>query len=262
MIPISDLLERELKAGGSDAVKMNRALRLLAKYRAAALQAELVRRHGTDVIGGPFAGMHFIGQSAEGCHIPKLLGCYEQELHPFVHGVAKRDYAHILNIGCAEGYYAVGFKRLNPHADVVACDTDSKAQRACAALAQRNGVALDIRGEFSPEHFAAFTGKTLVWCDIEGAEEELLNPVAAPALAHMDIVVELHPSPERPNVGKLPQRFSATHDISILWPQIGRTDLPDMFRGLSHLDQLLAIWEWRSTPTPWAIMLAKAPPVR
>ena len=35
--------------------------------------------------------------------------------------------------------------------------------------------------------------------------------------------------------------------------------LPRMFGRLGHLDQLLAVWEWRATPTPWAIMVANEP---
>jgi hypothetical protein len=63
---------------------MNNALRLLAKYRSTLLQNTLVQQHGTRVMSGPFAGMDFVAQSAEGCHIPKLLGCYEEKLHPFL----------------------------------------------------------------------------------------------------------------------------------------------------------------------------------
>jgi len=31
-----------------------------------------------------------------------------------------------------------------------------------------------------------------------------------------------------------------------------------MHKELGQLDQLLAQWEWRSAPTPWAILQAKA----
>jgi len=32
---------------------------------------------------------------------------------------------------------------------------------------------------------------------------------------------------------------------------------PSWFNNLSHLDQLLATWEWRAGPTPWLVMKAK-----
>jgi hypothetical protein len=258
MTQIFDLLGQELNSALPEPAKLNRALRLLAKHRSQLIQLEVIRKYGTDVIAGPFKGMHFIEASAEGCHIPKLLGCYEQELHGFIATIVSREYANILNIGCAEGYYAVGFKKLVPDARVIACDTSSRAQQACAELARRNEVSLDIRGTFTPDDFAAYEGETLVWCDIEGGEADLLDPVKAPALQQMEIVVELHPSVQKPEIASVPDRFKETHNVAILWPRVGRSDLPELFRSLGHLDQLLAIWEWRSTPTPWAIMLPKA----
>jgi hypothetical protein len=32
---------------------------------------------------------------------------------------------------------------------------------------------------------------------------------------------------------------------------------PTWFNNLAHLDQLLAVWEWRSGPTPWLVMKRK-----
>ena len=33
---------------------------------------------------------------------------------------------------------------------------------------------------------------------------------------------------------------------------------PGWFNQLAHLDQLLAVWEWRSGPTPWLVMKARS----
>ena len=45
---------------------LNNALRLLAKYRSTLIQNTLVQQCGVKVIDGPFAGMEFLAQSAEG----------------------------------------------------------------------------------------------------------------------------------------------------------------------------------------------------
>jgi hypothetical protein len=240
-----------------EAAQLNNALRLLAKYRCQLIQNTLLQHHGATVLSGPFSGMQFVEQSAEGCHIPKLLGCYEQELHPFVMQMAQRGYTRILNIGCAEGYYAVGLKRLYPQLEVLAFDINPVAQESCRQLAARNNVAVPVGGLFTPEDFEQYTdGKTLVWCDIEGAEAELLDPEKCPALAGMDLVVELHPSGAGHTAQSVPQRFSMTHTVTMVGPG-GRTPvLPAFLQHLGHLDQLLAVWEWRSAPTPWAILLA------
>lgn len=236
-------------------------LRLAAKHRALLLQNTLLEAYGPTILGGPFAGMSFVRQVAEGCCVPKLLGCYEEELHPYVEQAILRDYPQILNIGVAEGYYAVGLARRMPSTRIYAFDTDENAQRACAAVAQSNDVAerVHIGGLFGGEDFERYAHiRTLLVCDIEGAERELLNPRAYPALRRMDIIVELHDCLVPGLSVEIPQRFEATHDIKLV-KQAGRgAPLPPLFDKLSHLDQLLAVWEWRSGPTPWAIMTVKA----
>lgn len=246
-----------LNQQGNDEAILNNALRLLAKYRSTLLQNTLVQLHGTRVQAGPFAGMDFIERSAEGCHIPKLLGCYEEELHPFLSELPVAGYETVLNIGCAEGYYAVGIRRLLPSTPVLAFDIDPNARAACKSLAEKNQVSLEIGGEFSIEDFARYPGKVLVWCDIEGAEADLLDPVKAPALAGMDLVVELHPISSGHTAQVIPQRFAATHDIQVLHARGHAPQLPPFLQQLGHLDQLLAQWEWRSAPTPWLVMRAK-----
>lgn len=256
---LTELLTHATPPGQEEAL-LNNALRLLAKYRSTLIQNTLVQAQGTLVQAGPFAGMEFMERSAEGCHVPKLLGCYEEELHDFLRELPRRGYRTVLNIGCAEGYYAVGIKRLLPQAAVFAYDIDPVARQACAELAARNGVSVEVGGEFAPADFerpARPSGKVLVWCDIEGAEVELLDPAKAAALAGMDLVVELHPTATGHALDIVPPRFSATHDIEIRHARGHAPLLPAFLQQLGHLDQLLAQWEWRSAPTPWAVMHTK-----
>jgi hypothetical protein len=238
---------------------LNNALRLLAKYRSTLIQNTLVQQHGTRVMAGPFAGMDFIEHSAEGCHVPKLLGCYEEELHPFLNALPQARYTTVLNIGCAEGYYAVGIRRLLPNVRVLAFDINPVAQEACKTLATRNGVDVEVGGLFSPPDFARFAGqgRVLVWCDIEGAERELLNPAASPALKRMDLVVEFHPTAQGHTFNDVLPRFADSHDIEVIHARGHNPALPPFLQQLGHLDQLLAQWEWRSAPTPWAVLRGK-----
>jgi len=238
------------------------ALRLLSKWRSALIQNTVMQNQGTRVWQGPLAGMEFLSQSAEGCHAAKLIGCYEQPLQPFVEQAIQSAYNAVLNIGCAEGYYAVGMARRMPGTQVRAFDLNPAAQAICADLAARNGVAdrVTVSGLFTPEDFQRHAAEhTLVLCDIEGAEAELLNPAAAPALAGMDLIVESHECMRPGITAELRRRFSSTHDITRV-DDDGQRRLespPPWFLGLSHLDQLLATWEWRSGPTPWLVMSAR-----
>jgi len=236
---------------------LENALRLLAKYRSRLIENTLLSDTGTRVTGGPFAGMDYVERAAEGCHAPKLLGCYEEELHDYLRALPGMGLARVLNIGCAEGYYAVGIKRLLPDVQVLAFDIDPNAQAGCKALAAKNRVEIEVRGQFNIEDFARFArdgGRVLVWCDIEGAEAELLDPARAPALRSMDLVVEMHETPAGHTRNIIPQRFQETHDIEIRTARSHNPVLPACLSEVSDLDRLLAQWEWRSNPTPWAIL--------
>jgi hypothetical protein len=257
---VEKLLRQQLDAPGALPEKLNNALRVLAKYRSTLIQNTVVQQCGSMVQGGPFQGMQFVEQSAEGCHVPKLLGCYESELHAHILAAAERGYQAVINIGAAEGYYAVGLARLMPNARVYAYDTNTMAHPVCRSLAERNGAAdrVVIGAAFAGEDFERFAGqRTLVVCDIEGGETALLDPLRYPALQAMDLIVELHDSSgAKPSV-LIPERFAATHDVTMVPHSMRAVELPALFESLGHLDHLLALWEWRAGPTPWAVMQAR-----
>lgn len=180
---IRQQLAGQLALGADDPASLNSALRLLAKWRSVLIQNTLLQQQGTRVLQGPLAGMDFLQQSAEGCHIAKLLGTYELPLQPFIERAISMAYHTILNIVCAEGYYAVGMALRMPQTQVLAFDVDPNARQVCSDLAQKNQVAqrVTVGGLFAPEHFAAFANQpVLLMCDIEGAERELLDPALAP----------------------------------------------------------------------------------
>lgn len=260
---IRQQLHGQLALPHSDEVsQLNDALRLLGKWRSVLIQNTIVQQQGTVVMSGPLQGLDFLAHSAEGCHIAKLLGCYEQPLQPYLEQAVQANYATLINIGCAEGYYAVGLARRLPETRVFAYDLNPKAQEGCRELAEKNGVGqrVTIGALFRCQDFAAYAGeRTLVLCDIEGGEEELLQPEAAPALAGMDLIVESHECLRPGITNLLCSRFASSHDITLVEDN-GQRQLfnsPAWFNNLAHLDQLLAVWEWRGGPTPWLVMRHK-----
>jgi hypothetical protein len=240
--------------------KLYRSLRLLAKYRSQLIANTLVAQNGLQVRKGPFQGMTMPPQVAEGCFVPKLLGCYEQELHPYCHRAAEQPYDIVLNIGCAEGYYAIGLARLLPQATIWAYDTNPNAQKVCAQLAELNGVRdrLQIGGHFRLEDFEQLADRrVLLVCDIEGAEMELLQPSLAPALKGFDILLEMHDVYQHNVSQAMQERFGPSHHIELVGTGSRNPgDYPEL-QNFENLDQLLAVWEWRLGPTPWAFMTAK-----
>ena len=108
----------------SDNQKINYSLRYLAKYRSLQISRTLTNSQGFNVHGGPFKGMKFLDEVSEGCYLPKLLGIYESELHPFIKYIVEKKPDTIINIGSAEGYYSVGLKRLLPETNIFSYDID------------------------------------------------------------------------------------------------------------------------------------------
>jgi len=243
--------------------QLNNVLRLLAKYRSVLIQNSVVQACGTRVQSGPFAGMEFLPGSAEGCHAPKLLGCYERELHGVVESAVATGYDDIVSVGSAEGYYAVGLARRCPTARHFAYDANPVAQQSCAALAARNGLAdrVTVRGTFTPSDFRAFRGRRAwIVIDIEGGELALLDALPATELAEFDLLIECHDCFQTGTSECLARGLSETHAVRIVKQCNTAVTLPPLFDNLGHLDQLLAVWEWRSGPTPWLVAASRNRP--
>lgn len=242
--------------------QINSVLRVAAIWRSHALaQTYIARTGGTIVAGGPFAGMIYASEATEGVLIARLLGVYESELHPHFKAFAAQGLDCVIDVGCAEGYYAVGMARLMPDITVYAHDILERARAACTAMAAENGVSerVIVGGEFKPEDFQRFAGRrALVLVDAEGAEMDILDPVRGPALAQMNIIVETHDLFRPGTLATLMERFAPTHNIERVDQDFKSYDRPDWVDDLTHLDQLLTVWEWRLRPTPWLVMRPKA----
>lgn len=171
---------------------------------------------GDTILAGPFRGMRYVDRAVGSALPPKLLGTYELELHPWLEEIIGTDYREIRVVGCAEGYYAVGLARRLPGCRVLAHDLDRSVPHLLKRLAVINEVAdrVEFRGELSAASVASEpAGRTLIVCDIEGAEAELLDPVAMPLLRRSDILVEVHDAAKGTIETILRERFAATHRI-------------------------------------------------
>lgn len=251
---------RAMLAGPPSADTLNKTLRYLAKWRAELMARTLEARSGPTVIAGPFKGMSYQVKASEGTRAARLLGAYEASLHPVIESIIAKAPDLIVDIGSAEGYYAVGMALRLPQARVLARDASDVAQGLCRALAVANGVEarVEIGGLFDHADFALCAEKrTVVICDIEGAELALLDPARAPGLMHADILVECHPGLSSGVTQTLSHRFGATHTITEIGRKLDDSGFPAWMEELSDLDRLIALWEWRQGPTPWLWMETK-----
>jgi hypothetical protein len=94
-----------------------------------------------EVLNGPFKGMKYPDFKSVGSSFyPKLLGSYEKELHEVIIQFFSKNYSELIDVGCAEGYYAVGFALKNADMQVHAYDTDNQARLLCEKMAKLNGI--------------------------------------------------------------------------------------------------------------------------
>jgi hypothetical protein len=210
---------------------------------------------------GPFEGMLYPPQLIAGeslfAHnvVPKLIGSYETELHDALRSVFQRSYRQVINVGCAEGYYAVGLALRFPDIPVYAYDIDPKPRALCGETANLNGVAnrVMLRAECEPSDLI---DGSLVIIDCEGCELQLLNPELAPGLITSDVIVELHDCVDATISATVLDRFAASHDVHVL-PKVNRD--PSAYpalRGLPDLQQRIAMSEFRWGPLQWAFLSA------
>lgn len=239
--------------------KLEAAFRVAAAYAAARLKPVLAERLAGTVASGPFAGMRLLDRASEGAYVPKLLGSYEAELHPWIEEISASDYDTVINIGCAEGFYAVGLARRTA-ARIFAFDIDPNAQFLCGELARLNGVEdrVTVSAGFERSDFASFADRrVLVVCDIEGDEEALLDPADAPSLCSMDVVLEIHRVDNRWTSETVFPRFQATHSISEVGPKPRSAARYDALEGLSDRERFFALLE-RTEETRWAFLRARS----
>jgi hypothetical protein len=184
------------------------------------------KKSGERVMGGPFAGLKYVSHSCGSAFIPKLLGIYERELHPVLNQIIATRFERIIDVGAAEGYYAVGLAARLPASFVMAFEMESEGRLLLREMALANGVAerIEIHGRCGVEELQKVLeetkGRTLLICDCEGYEDELLDPKKIPALRTAHILVELHEFVLRGLGERLRARFKPSHMIETIGSQV------------------------------------------
>ena len=144
---------------------------------------------GWEVEDGPFAGLAYPAEvTTVSLSRLKAEGRYEAALAPILTEAVDRRPSLFVDIGGAEGYYAVGIARMG--IPTVAYESSSIQRRALRRLAAANGVEVTIRRHC--RRIPALPPGSLLMVDAEGSEMELLDGDAAFRLAGCTIVVELH----------------------------------------------------------------------
>jgi hypothetical protein len=213
---------------------------------------------------GPFQHMTIIPNTmwGDGDTVAKLLGLYEDELHEFVEHAVANNPDTVINVGCAEGYYSVGMARRLPTTQVFAVDMDARSRPIVSDNAVANGVTnvtastetVDV--QWLQDRCEKLKNPLLIF-DCEGAELELLNPVAVPALAHASVLVECHDCIIPGITDTLSNRFNATHNIKYTEQTVKDSYQFEFLHPLSDCDKWALVHEGRPSTMTWLYMVPR-----
>jgi hypothetical protein len=232
----------------------------LTRQRTKYIIRSLTSEIGWAVQSGPFEGMRYVPKAVGSTLPPKLLGSYESELHPTINLIVKNKYEKVIDIGCAEGYYAIGLALKNPSAVVYAFDIDENGQALCTEMAQINDVhsRVIIQKECTHQDLQALVSPgCLIICDCEGCELELLQPSLVPRLADCDLLVELHEGLKPGLSDELLGRFKRTHEIQLINSQDRDPRVYPILQRFSRINQKVALSELRDVEMQWAFMMSR-----
>ncbi len=182
--------------------------------------ADFLSKYPKVVQGGPFAGLVYVDTAVGSNYLHKLIGSYEAILHPTIEELRRESYDTIIDIGSAEGYYLAGLGRVFPSAKLVGFEIEEVGRDLTRQLHTKNALTneLVLEGEATAANVTPYiSGTTLLICDCEGAELDILDPVNQPAYTRVDTaIIELHDF-IRPGIkAALMKRFAATHTITVI----------------------------------------------
>jgi hypothetical protein len=214
---------------------------------------------GLTVRSGPFAGLRYVERAVAApdladCLPAKLLGSYEQELHPVIEELLHAGFSTIVNIGAADGYYAVGLALRAPETRVHAFEVNDGRRDLCGELARVNGVAdrIELAGACEPEWLMGLGSDCLLVMDCEGCEVSLLGPEQAANLAGSALIVELHDFIDLRSSG-VADALRRTHSVELVDAEPRHSSEFPELEFLGWKNRELAVSEVRSHPTRWLV---------
>jgi ribosomal protein L11 methylase PrmA len=233
-----------------------------SKYRKA-LTTDICKRVNNTVAYGPFKGMKITDEVAwgDGDIASKLLGIYESELYDSFEDAIRNRPDLIVNVGCAEGFYAIGLGMRLKDIPVVCIDINQALLTIAEKNAKINGITnIKFISESTPEKLEsilATASRPLLIMDCEGAEESLLDFDKVPSLKKTAVIVESHDILDKPGLcDKLQSRFKNTHNQTRI-TQGNKNPYEKLIDDMSDWEKMLICVEARQGTMSWLYMTPK-----
>ena len=207
---------------------------------------------------GPFRGLNYEVKTTWGDPCSKLLGAYEFCLHEVIYEVIDQFSGYsVVDLGCAEGYYAAGLAaKLGSNAILIA-DTNKASLEQCKQLINSNCSHIKVT-EISyakPGPVATFLSdnpNSVVFVDIEGFEKDLFDDCDfISKLREAVVIVELHEFVHQGICQSAKDSLEETHEVQILREiDPSPEDYPEI-ANLDGISRSLALCESRPIIMKW-----------
>lgn len=164
------------------------------------LSRELAEWLQGKVAYGPFKGLDLDPEMSwsQAALSSMLLGCYELEVMNAIHSQEFAERTHFVDIGAADGFYAVGGLRNGRFQSADVFELTQSGREKIRRNAERNGVLNQMRifGAADSQLTEILAGvnwhNTILLCDIEGDEFDLFDDACLDSVNGAMILIEIH----------------------------------------------------------------------
>ena len=227
----------------------------------------LVKIHGHKVAYGKFTGMKLNKNSywSKNDLITQILGVYEQHILEQLIEFSKEKDSILVDIGAADGYFAVGAVYSGLFNKVYAFEIEKEGRKNLTYNSELNScgskIYIDIEANNnSLKKIIDNHKKVVILIDIEGEEFKLLNLETINLLSKCNLIIELHPSLVPDGIAKQEQLINYCKpyfDISLSRRENYNPNLFDELNQFTDEERLIAMGEGRENNMSWLILKSK-----
>ena len=229
--------------------------------------AILEDRYNLAIAYGPFKGMKLSEDVwwSKNDRITQTLGIYEEHVLNKLIFFSREGSKRFIDIGAADGYFAVGMAFSKTYPEVYAFEIEPKGQERIKQNATRNScrTSVNVYGEANIASLKKLINKefkSTLLIDIEGAEYNLLNTEMLSLLSGNYIICELHPwlvdnGDELQR--NLLERASKKFHVELIFRETYAPNLFPEFNDLSDGERLVAVGEGRGKNMQWLVLTPK-----
>jgi len=217
-----------------------------------------VKTNGFKVKRGAFEGLEYPAKALGHTNYlsSKLMGVYEPQVVSFLDEHAGSAEVFV-DLGSGDGFFCVGVARLaSPR--IIGYETNRFERQLAESIASANGVTFEARGLAGVDELKSLPeGNLLLLSDIEGLEEDFIDPALVPRLADATMVVETHEQ-FRPNVIEtLTRRFEDTHTVTRLFAAPPSPEQHPEVAGWDRKEVELTVYDGHVEGDSWMTFVPK-----